>query len=135
MYYGNIQRHEIITTELRRGRPLSYFGVDVIDDACRPRSKSVLWQSISEGGHPTCLYKHVVLSWRDCTKFSTAVVFQPIQNAMRAVFTEAIAQIFRRNRKIPASMARDLSFSCRGEYPSMQQAYNLLTLWKRPIDQ
>ena len=66
---------------------------------------------------------------RDPRKISTTVATQAIQNAMRGVFIEATAQVLRRNRKILASMARNLSFSCRGEHPSIQ-AQNLLTLGK-----
>ena len=65
---------------------------------------------------------------RSSAKISTrTVTFQAIQNAMRAVFAEATAQVLRRNCKIPISMARNLSFSYRGERPPVQ-AHNLLTL-------
>ena len=59
---------------------------------------------------------NVILSWHNSDLYQTNVTFQDTQNTMRAVFTEAIAKLLRTNRKISASMTRDLSFSCRGEY-------------------
>lgn len=54
---------------------------------------------------------------------------------MRAVSTEATTRLLRRNLKVSASMARNISFSYRGEHPSVQ-VHNLLTSGKgQPINE